>query len=140
MNKYQQRLLDEWIQYGKIIIAVDYDDTLAPWRLNSKEELKPLWELLKQCKYTGAYVTIFTACDNSRYPEILEYCKLMDFTPDSINQNPISLPYGNQNKVYANIFIDDRAGMNEAIQTLEFCLYKYRGWKIKQNLTEQNID
>lgn len=48
---------------------------------------------------------------------------------DAINENPIPLPYGKNGKVYANIFIDDRAGLNESLQILEFAMYKIKGSK-----------
>lgn len=128
MNKYAFRLAEEWKQHGKIIIAVDWDDTLSPWKLHKEHELHPVWSLLKTCKYTGAYITIFTACNEDRYPEIMKYCEKKGLIPDSINQNPINLPYGNQNKVYANIFLDDRAGLDEAMRILEQALYIHNGY------------
>jgi hypothetical protein len=53
---------------------------------------------------------------------------------DSINQNPINLPYGNSSKIYANIFLDDRAGLNESLDRLYRVMYMIRGKKAS-NLT-----
>jgi hypothetical protein len=52
---------------------------------------------------------------------------------DSINENPINLPYGHHGKIYANIYLDDRAGLNEALNILEFAMYKIKGSKTTQS-------
>ena len=88
--------------------------------------------MLKVAKQTGAYLVIFTACKADRYPEIQEYCKSIGLEIDTINKSPIDLPYGNDSKIYANIFIDDRAGLNEALQILEFAAYRIRGTRQNQ--------
>lgn len=131
LNKYINRLLEEWKRYGKIIIAVDYDDTLFPWGFKSEEDNKQIdeiFDLLKACKQTGAYITIWSACDKDRFIEIEEYCKSKGLEIDSINQNPIELPYGKDRKIYANIFLDDRAGLQESMTVLNTVLYHYRSY------------
>jgi hypothetical protein len=133
MKKYINRLLSEWITHGKIIIAVDYDDTISPWGFKSDEDLKYLdktIQILKKAKETGAYLSIFSACDENRYEEIEKYCESKGLKIDSINKNPIEgLLYGHNGKIFANIFIDDRAGLNEALFILETAMYKYIGYK-----------
>lgn len=132
MNKYQNRLYQEWLQHGKIIIAVDYDDTISPWGFREKEDLEQLdktIQILRVAKETGAYITIFSACNPDRYPEIEEYCNKRGLQIDTINKTPLDLPYGKGGKVYANIFLDDRAGLLESLDTLELVMYKIRGEK-----------
>lgn len=140
MNKYIARLTEEWLQHGKIIIAVDFDDTISPWRLNDQGECDVIIDILVQARNVGAYIVVFTACATDRHLHILEYCKTKDLTVDSINRNPIDLPYGNQNKIYANIFIDDRAGLAESIDTLKESMYVVRAAKYGNSLTEQNVE
>ena len=105
---YLERLENEWTTHGKIIIACDFDDTISPWRMHNAD-FKRVIDVLKAAKQTGAYIVIFTACNAERYDEIRKYCSDAGLEIDTINQNPIELPYGNSGKVYANIFIDDRA-------------------------------
>ena len=31
---YLERLEEEWKMHGKIIVAVDYDDTISPWKMH----------------------------------------------------------------------------------------------------------
>jgi len=123
---YLERLVNEWNQHGKIIIAVDYDDTISPWKMRGFDPKRTI-EVLQVAKNTGAYLVIFTSCSEDRYPEITEYCKSQGLEVDAINKTPIDLPYGNGIKIYANIFIDDRAGLNEALNILELAMYRIRG-------------
>lgn len=123
---YVDRLESEWIQHGKIIIGVDYDDTISPWRMN-EFDFDSVIKTLKVAKETGAYIVIFTACNEERYPEIISYCQSKGLEIDRINETPIELQYGNKSKIYANIFIDDRAGLLESIDILELAMYRVRG-------------
>ncbi len=130
MNKYQKRLYQEWLQHGKVIIAFDFDDTVSPWGFKTSEDLQQfdrIIQLLRVAKETGAYLVVFTSCNEDRYPEIMEYCKSKGLIVDSINKTPLDLPYGKTGKIYANIFLDDRAGLNEALETLELVMYTIRG-------------
>jgi hypothetical protein len=130
MTKYESRLYQEWKQHGKIIIAVDFDDTISPWKFKDTEDLQQLdktIQLLRVAQETGAYVVIFTACNPDRYDEIKSYCSSKKLTIDSINNTPLDLPYGNHGKVYANIFLDDRAGLLESMSILEKVMYMIRG-------------
>lgn len=123
---YLERLEEEWRTYGKIIIACDYDDTISPWKMQNRD-FKRVFEVLKFAKETGAFVVIFTACKEDRYAEITKYCLDNGLEIDGINKTPIDLPYGNDKKIYANVFIDDRAGLNESLNILEFAMYRIRG-------------
>jgi len=130
-NKYVVRLRKEWEQHGKIIIGVDYDDTTSPWKW-TKEELLDTVKVINEAQSVGAYVVIFTACSKERYPEISAYTTSLGIRVDAINQNPIDIPYGNENKIYANIFLDDRAGLEEAKDILSTCIYLQRSYNRSQ--------
>lgn len=134
IKKYIDRLLDEWKQHGKIIIACDFDDTISPWKFHN-EDFSKVFDLLKKCKDTGAYIVIWSACNADRFPHITEYCKTNGLEIDGINTNPLDLPYGKDKKIYANIYLDDRAGLTESLEILETCLYAYRGYLQTQKTT-----
>lgn len=127
-NPYLDRLVNEWREHGKIIIGVDFDDTISPWKMTDFDFDKVI-DILIKAKETGSYIVIFTACSPERFPEIKGYCSSKGLEIDSINENPIPLPYGHHKKIFANIFIDDRGGINEALNILEFAMYKIRGSK-----------
>ena len=135
MNKYTERLYKEWKQHDKIVIAADYDSTIYPWHtIDNKEDMDRVVRRLQVAHNTGAYIVIFTCSDPSRYEEIQKHCDSLNIPINGINTNPIDLPYGKHGKVYANIYLDDRAGLNEALNMLEEAMYKIRGDKMK-NLT-----
>lgn len=132
MNKYENRLLQEWKQHGKIIVGVDFDDTISPWKFQTEEDLEQLdktIQILKVAHETGAFIVIFTACKEDRYQFIRDYCAGKRLHIDAINKTPFDIPggYGQTGKIYANIFLDDRAGLLESLEMLEKVMYKIRG-------------
>lgn len=135
MNKYTERLYKEWSQHGKIVIAVDYDSTIYPWHtIDNKEDIARVISILQVAVNTGAYIVINTCSHPDRHEEIQKHCESLKISINGINTNPIDLPYGKHGKIYANIYLDDRAGLNEALNMLEEAMYKIRGDKSK-NLT-----
>lgn len=130
MEKYVERLFNEWKLYERIIIAVDFDDTISPWKFSEKEILdNRIVSILQKAKSTGAYIVCFTACNEDRHSEIKKRFNDLNIELDTINQNPINLPYGNQNKIYANIFLDDRAGLEQSLSILESAMWKFIGYQ-----------
>lgn len=120
MNIYSQRLLIEWRTHGKIILAVDFDSTIYPYHtLDNKKDIDRTIDLVKKAYEIGAYIVIFTASIEDRFKFIEDYCKSINIPISSINKNPIELPYGNNGKIYYNLNICDRSGINESLNILE---------------------
>jgi hypothetical protein len=126
IQKYVDRLTKEWKEHKNIIIGVDFDDTISPWGLNTTQECNLVVEKLKTYQKQGAYIVIFTACKPDRYGEISDFCNQNDLMITGINKNPVDLPYGHHGKIYANIFLDDRAGLHETLDILDGALAKLR--------------
>jgi hypothetical protein len=130
-QRFIERLAEEWETHGKIIIAVDYDDTVSPYRYwdeSAADQYHKIWHLLMECQQTGAYIVCHTACNPDRHDEIVGTFSKNGIKDVSINKTPIDLPYGKSgSKIYANIFLDDRAGLYEAIEILEEAMYIQRG-------------
>lgn len=122
-NKYAQRIVKEWNKYGKLCIAIDFDDTLSPWGFTAEED-KPDYEntlrVILLAQELGAYFTIWTACDSDRFAYIREFCEKLGITVSSVNENALDLPYGKGRKIYYNVLIDDRAGLEETVNMLEW--------------------
>jgi hypothetical protein len=97
---------------------VDYDDTIFPWRHRSAGQCDSTINLIKWCQQIGAYIMIHTCSDPDRHEEIREYCLSKGLKIDSINENPIKLPYGNSGKPYYNWQLCDRSGLTYAIEVL----------------------
>lgn len=143
-NKYLQRLYQEWKQHGKIIVGVDFDDTISPWKFKDAESLEKIdktIQILRVAHETGAYIVIFTACSPDRYEEIQKYCEKIRLPIDTINKTPFEIPegYGKGGKIYANIFLDDRAGLNEALDMLETAMYWIRGDNASKLIIGENV-
>lgn len=114
-----ERLVNEWIEHDSIVLAVDFDDTIFHWRHRTEEECYKTLDLVKWCRTIGAHIMIHTCSDKDRYDEIREYCLLHGLKIDSINENPIKLPFGNQSKPYYNWQLCDRSGLSYAQYVLE---------------------
>lgn len=141
-NQYIERLYKEWIEHGKIVVGVDFDDTTSPWKIANQEQCDWVIGCLKKVVYTGAYIVIHTSCNPDRYEEIRRYFDSKGLKIDSINQNPIDLPYGNGDraKPQCNIYLDDRAGLEQALNILMAAMYRKRADNFKNNITEQNAE
>lgn len=127
ITKYQQRLLDEWKNHNGIIIALDFDDTIKPWREDFTDVDKVI-NIVKEAQKSGATIIIYTGSQKDRHEEIETYCAEKGIKITAINENVIT-PFGDNRKIYANIYLDDRAGLLEALDTLEWCIYAYRSFK-----------
>jgi len=134
-KKYIDRLYNEWLTHKKIVVAVDYDSTVFPWHtISNQEDMDRVISVVKKAHEIGAYVVINTCSNHERYSEITKYCESIGLPLDGINTNPIELPYGKSGKIYANIYLDDRAGLLEALDILEKAMYGYIGYLRTNNL------
>ena len=139
-SKYTERLIKEWRSYGKIIIAVDFDSTISPYpTIDNDEDIMRCVKLLQRARSIGAYIVIHTCCAVGRYEDILGFCKNNGIEVDSVNKNPIELPFGHQNKPYANVFLDDRAGFIETMNILEDACNVIAGEKNTQSTLSQQF-
>ena len=138
LQKYIDRLTKEWLLHKNIIIAVDFDDTICTWGLNTQTECNFIIEKLKTYQQQGAYIVIFTACNKDRFEDISNFCNQNDLIITGINKTPIDLPYGNNGKIYANVFLDDRAGLHESIEILDAALInvKQKQHKIESEFSQ----
>lgn len=119
------RLYKEYVKHKRLVLAVDFDDTLYPFH-GTNYNCEKLISIVKEAQKAGFYITIFTASRNERHPFILEYTKSIGIIPDSINKNPIDLPFGNEGKIYYNLFLCDRAGLAESFRILRKLLDKIK--------------
>lgn len=125
MKIYIERLVKEWKEHSKTIIGVDFDATISPYpTIENNDDITRCISLLKEAKKIGAYIVVYTCCDEGKYDDIIDFCKNNGIEIDSINQNPIPLPFGNGYKPYCNIYLDDRAGFTGAMDILQSAIDK----------------
>ena len=123
-NFYTNRLVNEWLKNGKIIIACDLDDTIIPYNEEIKDNCKKMVDLILECQKEGIYFIINTARNEERLQNAKEQVEALGIEVHGINQmHPEwGRPYGINGKVYANIFLDDRGGFWDAYWTLSNAL------------------
>lgn len=122
LNKHNvlDRLEREYFKHKKIIIAYDFDDTVYDFH-NKGRSYDNVIALLKSFK-NYAYFIVYTASEESRYPAIKKYLIDNDIPFDTINENIPSLNIPKGKKLYYNILLDDRAGLESAYNTLQSLL------------------
>lgn len=136
LDKYTQRLLREWEQHGKLIIATDVDDTILPYLTATQAECDKVIELLKDCQRVGAYIILYTCRNGDGIKEALAYCESKGLHIDAANENPpgVDLKWGHTAKPYANIFLDDRGHLEAACARLAECMYRMRAAQWSERL------
>ena len=102
-----QILEDEFKKYGKLIICVDFDDTIYDFHKFGRTyddviNLLKRWEAYSE-------VVILTGNGESQYPIIEEYMKQIGLKYKGINCDS-SISFGGR-KTYANVYVDDRGGL-----------------------------
>lgn len=121
-----ERLWSEYVKHRKLIVAIDFDDTIFDFHSNGTTYPLVL-QLLRDCDALGFYLVLFTARMAENVPFALEHMKDLGLTIASVNANPFPLPYGNNGKPYYNILLDDRAGLGCAYGTLRAVVDRITG-------------
>lgn len=117
-----KRLIAEYEQHGRIIVAYDFDGTVHDYH-GVGDTFPMIIQLLKDLREFATFI-VYTCSDEERYPEIRAYLSQNGIPFDTINENVITLNHSKSSKLYYNILLDDRAGLRESYQTLkEFLEY-----------------
>jgi hypothetical protein len=112
-----QKLVNTYETHGRIIVGLDFDDTIFP--LTDDEDIKQranrikslLWELRDDI-----VLCLWTVDSGRPLKYKLALLETMGLTPDYINESPIK--YDDTVKPYFNLLLDDKAGLNEAFDRL----------------------
>ena len=113
------RLLKQYREHGKLVVAVDFDGTL--FDLHKKGFRFPdVIRLVRRCHELGFTIVIFSAACRERYDGIRKHLADKNIPFDAINENVIDRGEGDYStsKIYYNILLDDRAGLSAAYHTL----------------------
>jgi hypothetical protein len=136
------RLIKEWKEHGELIIAYDFDNTVYDYHKEGHNYHEVI-QLLRECKEYGAYLIVFTAAEDERHDFVKNFLGINDIPWDAINKNKPGLPFKGR-KIYYNVLLDDRAGLESAVWALKMALMylkEERKEKIKASATkamEQN--
>ena len=128
-NRCARRLLWEYNHYGRLVVGVDFDNTIRPIKQDSSCEA--VVELLKRCsadpKIDLCLWTISSGSDEHlsnghlSLQEKIEYCKSLGIKLDYINESPYLEDYSGK-KQFFNVLLDDRAGLESAYRNLKYVL------------------
>jgi len=119
-----KRLLKEWDEYGKLIVAFDYDNTIHDYHNNDfifPQTVKQLVDLGRM----GCDLICFTSCDSSRFDEIMSKCLNLGIACMGVNVDSTAVPYRGR-KVYYNVLYDDRAGLSSVLGAMEVVIQQMR--------------
>lgn len=117
-NTALERLRREWREHNGLIVAVDFDSTLCPYRpyeVNVDSDL--IRSLVRELHHYGCTIIIWTAAEDERHESIKEWLKKNNIPFDHFNEDSPKTKYKSR-KVYANAFLDDRAGLLQMYTTL----------------------
>jgi MoaA/NifB/PqqE/SkfB family radical SAM enzyme len=114
-NFFINRLVNEWLKNGKLIIGCDLDDTIIPYNEEIKDNCKKMVDLILECQKEGIIFLINTARGEKQLENAKKQVEDLGIEVHGVNQmhKEWDRPYGVNGKIYANIFLDDRGGLME---------------------------
>lgn len=126
----KSRLLLECFKYHGLIVAFDFDNTIYD-RQQKGYDLTEVIDLLRECSnLEGFTMVLFTVeFEESKIEEKKKYCQELGIRVDFVNTSPIM---SESRKPYYNILLDDRAGLREAYETLNFVVSCEKELKISK--------
>lgn len=110
------RLYKQWQKHPRLIVAVDFDDSIFPY--SGDYDYSDTINVLKRAQKHKFIIVIYTVSMKERYPEIIKYCKEIGIDPIVINKDIIDLTGNPEAKIYYNILLDDKAFLGGAIEIL----------------------
>lgn len=115
------RLLWEYQKYDRLIIGIDFDNTIKLVKQDSSCE--EVIELLRRCSNLPKFcLCLWSICPDGleEITKKVEYCKSLGIRIDYINDSPFIINKSNNRKPYFNILLDDRAGLESAYNNLKY--------------------
>lgn len=109
------RLVEEYKKYGTLVVAFDFDDTVYDFHKKGRI-YSDVIKLLQELKSINCYLICWTGQDDINF--VKSYLNDNNIPFDNINENP---PFrkSTSRKVYANAYLDDRAGLCQVYSELK---------------------
>jgi hypothetical protein len=118
-----KRLEKDYFKHPDLIVAVDFDSTIFDLH-KLGVEFTLVRNLIRECKEVGFKIVIYTASSAHRYEFVRQFCKENNIPIDGLNedisdrQSVFPERDYSTSKIYYNIFLCDRAGLESAYKTL----------------------
>jgi hypothetical protein len=108
------RLIEEYKKYGSLVVAYDFDDTVFDFHRKGRQ-YGDVVKLLRELKSIYCYLICWTGQEDTDF--VKSYLKENHIPFDVCNENP---PFytSSARKVYANVYLDDRAGLRQVYDEL----------------------
>jgi len=108
------RLIEEYNRYQSLVVAFDFDDTVYDFHKKGRR-YEAVITLLRKLKAANCYLICWTGQENLEF--VKSYLEECNIPFDAINENP---PFHScsSRKVYANAYLDDRAGLEQVYNEL----------------------
>jgi len=123
-----ERLYREYCQHQKLIVALDFDDTIFDFHGRGNSYTQVI-DLILECQKLDFYIVIFTGTPPEKWQSIYDHCEKLGIKVAAINKNAIPLPFGNDGKIYYNVLLDDRAGIGQSYDILRKTICKIKETK-----------
>jgi hypothetical protein len=115
------RLKEEWLKYGKIIVAYDVDSTVLPFHdYEVEDDYSIVHTLIRELNQLNCTLIVFTAAEEIRWEEIKSKLNKLELPYHYFNESPPEiLGLVKNGKVYANIYLDDRSSLYASVELLQ---------------------
>ena len=117
LSECVKRLVNDYKTHNNLFVAFDFDNTVFDYH-KVGDTFPKIEEILIKLHKLGITLILFTGNEGDKLDTIVKYCEDRGYPPKYINENPIM----KTRKPYYNILLDDRAGLNDAYQTLQLTL------------------
>lgn len=114
----QTRLLEEYDKYKSLVIAFDFDDTVYDFHRKGRLYTDVI-SLLQNLKAVNCYLICWTGQEDLNF--VKEYLTENKIPFDGINEHP-PFHLSTSKKIYANAYLDDRAGLRQVYNELKFVI------------------
>lgn len=116
------RLIEEYQKYGSIVVAFDFDDTIYDFHKKGRIYHNVI-KLLRELKSINCYLICWTGQEDLNF--VAQYLNDNKIHFNAINENP---PFHRSTgrKIYANAYLDDRAGLKQVYKELKKLILKFK--------------
>jgi len=108
------RLKEEYQKHGSLVVAFDFDDTVYDFHKKGRFYTDVI-DLLKRLKAINCYLICWTGQEDLAF--VSDYLNQNKIPFDAINENPPFHKHSGK-KIYANVYLDDRAGLRQVYEEL----------------------
>lgn len=113
-NASYNRLYDEYMKYGSLVIGYDFDSTVHDFHKEG-ESYEDVRQLLRDLEFIGCKTICWTAYEDLDYVE--KFLDKNNIPFNGINSNGIPLPWESR-KPFFSALLDDRAGLIQVYNDL----------------------